>query len=122
MRALRFVHWLHNMYKKIWVKARNARRTLVERRSSGHPLFSPIRPSIGNDSDSEDDVDDDDEDEELDTDSESLDDDENKGGLVLRDDNDYGEFTSFHRARSEGSPLIAPRRRSFSQNEMWRRD
>jgi len=130
VRALRFIHWLHNMYKKIWVKARNARRNLASRRSKGHPLFSPIRPSENNDSDSdsnddedsEDDMDDEDEDEELDEDNESLVEDEDDDGLVLIDTHDFSELTSFHRAHSDGSPLAASRRRAMSQNEIWLRD
>ncbi|EJK68519.1 hypothetical protein THAOC_10292 [Thalassiosira oceanica] len=45
VRGLRFIHWLHNMYKKIAVKARTkalgARRKLASRRGglSGHPIF-----------------------------------------------------------------------------------
>ena len=45
VRGLRFVHWLHNMYKKIAVKARTkafgARRKLASRHGGlyGHPIF-----------------------------------------------------------------------------------
>lgn len=45
VRGLRFIHWLHNMYKKIAVKARTkalgARRKLASRRGGlpGHPIF-----------------------------------------------------------------------------------
>mmetsp|Transcript_3097 Transcript_3097/g.4774 ORF Transcript_3097/g.4774 Transcript_3097/m.4774 type:complete len:816 (+) Transcript_3097:144-2591(+) len=64
VRALRFVHWLHKLYKKIWVKARNARRNLA----TGHPILSLIEPreddSDSEDDDDGDDDDDDDEDEE----------------------------------------------------------
>ena len=104
------------MYKKIWVKAKNARQSLVARRRMGQSIFSPIRPR-GNNSDSESD-DDDEEEEEVDVDSDSIDGDDNEGSLSLMNEND-SELTSFHRACSEGSPVSTPRRRSFSQNEMW---
>ena len=57
VRALRFVHWLHNIYKKIWVKAINARQSLVVR----HP-FSPNEHDFESDSDGDDDEDEDEED------------------------------------------------------------
>ena len=62
IRALRFVHWLHNIYKKIWVKARNARQNLAVR----HPLFSPNDTDF--DADDDEDTDDDDDDAEEDDD------------------------------------------------------
>ena len=51
IRALRFVHWLHEIYKKIWVKARNARQNLAVRR----PLFSPNENDFDSESDDEED-------------------------------------------------------------------
>ena len=68
IRALRFVHWLHNIYKKIWVKARNARQNLAVR----HPLFSPNDADFDSDDD-EDLDDDDDEEEDVDDDSDNED-------------------------------------------------
>jgi hypothetical protein len=56
VRALRFVHWLHNIYKKIWVKARNARQNLAVR----HSVLSPNENDFDSESDDEDDLDEDD--------------------------------------------------------------
>lgn len=128
VRALRFVHWLHNMYKKIYVKAKNARETFAARRRLGQQLFSPMRSSYedlgsddDDDSDNDSDTDSDDSEDDHD-DGDSVNDDEGLGRLVrLADDLDT-EFTGFHRAYSEGSPVFAPRRRSFSQNEVLDRD
>ena len=113
VRALRFAHWIHNMYKKIWVKAKSFR----DRGLRGE-IFSPLRRrntnSINNvydDSDSSDSDDDD-----LD-DDESVHSDDSDG-----DDNSLSESEvdtpEFSRSHSEGSPVVALRRRCFSQNEL----
>lgn len=123
VRALRFIHWLHNMYKGLWVKARRASQNLAAGRASKYSLFSLVRTSENNDSDSNGDVDSDEEDDELDLENESDDDDD--GSLVLIDTHDYSELTSFHRAHREGSPLLQQRRRSLSmmtENDIWLRD
>ena len=108
VRALRFVHWLHNMYKKIWVKAKTkARNTL--RQKFRHPLFSPLRRPDEHDSDSDSDSDEDD----LHSDDDDDDDDDNS---LLDDDSSIDP--SFHRVHSEGSPVVTMRRRCYSQNEL----
>lgn len=66
VRALRFVHWLHNIYKKIWVKARNARQNLAVR----HSVLSPNENEFDSESDDEDDLDDDGADDDDDSDNE----------------------------------------------------
>jgi len=114
VRALRFVHWLHNMYKKIWVKARNAAR---------HRIGHPSDDQDDDDSDCSDD--DHDDEDEIDTDDESIDEDEDEDEdeddvLVLLTDSDYDE-TPFHRTVSEGSPRVGSMRRSLSQNELSQR-
>eukprot|EP00585_Thalassiosira_rotula_P004043 CAMPEP_0196139852 /NCGR_PEP_ID=MMETSP0910-20130528/6980_1 /TAXON_ID=49265 /ORGANISM="Thalassiosira rotula, Strain GSO102" /LENGTH=916 /DNA_ID=CAMNT_0041400633 /DNA_START=91 /DNA_END=2841 /DNA_ORIENTATION=- len=115
VRALRFVHWLHNMYKKIWVKARNAAKHRI-----GHPIFGLLGYRDDQDDDDSDCSDDDhDGEDEIDTDDESIDEDEDEDEndvLVLMTDSDYDE--TIHRSVSEGSP---PMRRSLSQNELSQR-
>ena len=108
VRALRLVHWLHNMHKKIWVKARNARQIMAARRAFDD-----------DDDDDDDDVDEDGEDiEEEESDEESESDDEGKeeGDTLLMDDE-----PSFQRAHSENSPLL-PRRQSFSDGDICLED
>jgi hypothetical protein len=97
LRALRLVHWLHNLYKKIWVKARNTRQLMLARSPSGEA-----------DDDDDDDDDDDVEDEESEEDSDRDDEGKNESSTSLMD-----RRLIFHRANSEVSPLL-PRRRSFS--------
>jgi hypothetical protein len=92
IRALRLVHWLHNLYKKIWVKARNTKQQMVSMSASGDA----------------DEDDDDIEDEESDEDSDRDDEGKNEGDTSIMD-----HKLMFHRANSETSPLL-PRRRSFS--------
>jgi hypothetical protein len=107
VRALRLVHWLHNMHKKIWVKARNARQIMAAGRA------------FDDDDDDDDDVDEDGEDiEEEESDEESESDDEGKeeGDTLLMDDE-----PSFQRAHSENSPLL-PRRQSFSDGDICLQD
>jgi len=120
VRALRFVHWLHNMYKKIWVKARDAARW--RGRAMGHPIFSLVGRRADEEIDSDSDGSEDDEDD--DEISESLDEDEYDDLVLLNDslvdDSDCSEapLTNFRRSVSEG---VSPLRRSFSQSELWRR-
>ncbi|KAL7552656.1 hypothetical protein ACHAWF_016290 [Thalassiosira exigua] len=136
VRSLRLVHWLWGIYKKFWVKAKDARRRYVAQRNSRRVArraylarrysFAPgaggarrrgvfdrfllgRRAPSGNESDddsSEDDDDDDDDDEEAD-----------ESELDGDYESDYSApVTPLYRAHSEGSP---PRRRSFSQNEVY---
>jgi len=121
VRALRFVHWLHNMYKKIWVKARNAARHRI-----GHPIFGLLgyRDDQDDDDDSDCSDDDHDDEDEIDTDDESIDEDEDEDDvLVLMTDSDFDEtpLSNFHRTASEGSPRVGSMRRSLSQNELSQR-
>ena len=111
VRALRFAHWIHNMYKKIWVKARSFR----DRGLRGE-IFSPLRRrntnitnTVHDDSDS-DDSDDLDDDESVHSDDSGGDD-----NSLIEDEVDTPEF---YRSHSEGSPVVALRRRCFSQNEL----
>ncbi|KAL9190287.1 hypothetical protein ACHAXT_007498 [Thalassiosira profunda] len=106
VRALRFIHWIHNMYKKIWVKAKTARQSYIEmraaRRNVAGSLFTSISRSYSEPDHSYDDTDSD-EDE-----GHSDDSDQDDGDS----ESDHSELqTNYHRAHSEGSPL---RRRSFS--------
>jgi len=120
VRALRFVHWLHNMYKKIWVKARNAQQLFLDRRatrrsvrnSMTHPMLGDFRHSNEHDSDSDSDDDDDDE-SQL-----NVSHDASEADSVLTED-DYS-VTRLHRANSEGSPNTLWRRRTYSHSEAWR--
>jgi len=105
VRALRLVHWLHNMHKKIWVKARNARQIMAA--------------GCAFDDDDDDDVDEDGEDiedEESDEESESDDEGKDEGDSLLMDDE-----PSFKRAHSETSPLL-PRHQSFSDGDICLQD
>ena len=94
IRGLRAIHWLHNMYKKIWVKARNVRKSIVLRRAS---------PIDGNNDDDEDE----DEDEEWDEDSDRDDDGQQ------HDDRDF---------LSDAEPILySPRQRSESNAQLRKR-
>ena len=94
IRGLRAIHWLHNMYKKIWVKARNVRKSIVLRRATAI--------------DDIDDDEDDDEDEEWDEDSD-------------RDD-DYGPQHDDRDFLSDAEPILySPRRRSESNAQLRKR-
>jgi len=113
VRALRFAHWIHNMYKKIWVKAISFR----DRGLRGE-IFSPLRRRNTNSTNNVYDHSD-----SSDSDDDDLDDDESvhsddSGG----DDNSLSESEvdtpEFSRSHSEGSPVVALRRRCFSQNEI----
>ena len=116
VRALRFIHWLHNMYKKIWVKARNARRSLAAKHRMGHPLFSPLRRPDETQHDTDSDPDDTEEDELDDVHSVSSHvESENDDSSLMMDD--YIE-PSFHRVHNEGSPVPTLRRRCYSQNQL----
>ena len=127
VRALHFVHWLHNLYKKIWVKARRVKQSLVRRKAS-HPIFELVEPHEDDDSDSDSDYDydsdddDSDKDDDIDTASESLDDNENNDSMFSLDDDDNdGEGQCLRgviRASSEVSPLASLRRRAYSQNHV----
>ena len=101
VRALRLVHWLHNMRKKIWVKARNARQSMAAGRA--------FDDDVDEDSD---DIEDDESDEESESDDEGKD----EGDSLLMDDE-----PSFKRAQSENSPLL-PRRQSFSDGDICLQD
>ena len=105
VRALRFVHWLHNMYTKLWVKTMTARESYIARRAARGSiidLFGARNASTDehdSSSDSSDDEDDIDEDED-----------------VSEDDSLHDErpLAHFHRAQSDVIPV---RRRSYSMHD-----
>lgn len=116
VRALRFVHWIHNMYKKIWVKAKIARSSYLRRRAARRA--SRLSLGVGNFGSPNSNGDDSDSD--SDDDSEHGDDEDDDDGLEGDDESEHsGPVTTFHRAHSEGSPMSTLRRRAFSQNEVY---
>ncbi|KAL7532555.1 hypothetical protein ACHAXR_004701 [Thalassiosira sp. AJA248-18] len=115
VRALRFVHWLHNMYKKFWVKAKNARENYIarraDRRAARRSMFDPIfGRSAPTDHDSDSDSDDG-HDSHSDTDGEDDSDSDTDGDDSEEEEGEREYNAPILRAHSEGMP----RRRSFSQ-------
>eukprot|EP00956_Cyclotella_meneghiniana_P005866 scaffold7697_cov76-Cyclotella_meneghiniana.AAC.1 len=113
VRGLRFVHWLHNMYKKIWVSAQNAGRkardSLSSKNRRQHPIFDLVEEEDeddNDDSDTDSDHTDDDDDEQ---DSQS-----NLSEMTSMDMSERAEDRDdlFRRSKSENMAL---RRRSFSE-------
>ncbi|KAL3787858.1 hypothetical protein HJC23_000400 [Cyclotella cryptica] len=129
VRGLRFVHWLHNMYKKIWVTAkkagRNARRKIVLRKERHHPIFELEQEENDNDKENEDwDVDDGDDDdtatEDGDEDSDDDDDDEEEDatseGLSEEEEEENQHISGANRTSHMGAMHSAAlRHRSFSE-------
>jgi hypothetical protein len=122
-RGLRFVHWLHNIYKKIWVTAkkagRNARQTIVLRKERRHPVFGLVGEENDNDKDNEEwDIDDGDED------TATEDGDEDSDNDATSEDEGLSEEEEEHHQQLSGviqtSPLDAThhaalRHRAFSE-------
>ncbi|KAL3763719.1 hypothetical protein ACHAW5_006163 [Stephanodiscus triporus] len=101
VRALRLIHWLHNMYKKIWVKAQNAKHNMVARSASGEE-----------------------EEEDYDVNEDYFDiEDEESDEHINRDNEGDNEVDSLlmHDELSGGTSLLQMRR-SFSDGILWRRD
>ncbi|EED92466.1 predicted protein [Thalassiosira pseudonana CCMP1335] len=132
VRLLRFVHWLHNMYKKIWVTATEAGRAVALRRRRRHPIFGlgDINENEEMHGEDDDGTSDDDHDEHSDQDDDTQDDDtqdDDEGShdevtddsTLLDDITDYDQPSplttpTFRRHSSDVHPS-ALRRRSFSQ-------
>lgn len=120
VRGLRFIHWLHNMYKKIWVSAqkagRNARERIVRRRNKRHPIFDLVEENDDEkdtDSDTEgDDHSDEDDDDDLDESSHF---DISEMTSMDVSEGDYGQISSHVYQRSRSENRAALRRRTYSE-------
>ena len=107
VRSLRLVHWLHNIYKKIWVKAKSG----IYFRSKSL-LAHTLRPDHSSDGDDESDSDGDDDD--TGTGNGRNRDDESESGY--RNDIDLLPHVSLQRSYSDsGAPVV--RRRCYSSVE-----
>ena len=121
VRLLRFVHWLHNMYKKIWVSAQNAgrsaRKTMSFRGNTRHPIFE-LNPYRVDHEDVKD------EDDHSDTDGDHGTDDEDFSHFDINEmtsmdmsdiGDEYDQVFSHSYRRSQSEMGGAFRRRTFSE-------
>lgn len=122
-RGLRFVHWLHNIYKKIWVNAkkagRNARQTIVLRKDRRHPVYELVGEENGNDKDNDEwDIDDGDEDTATeDGDEDSDDDATSEDDELLEEEEEENQHLSgvIQTSPLDASHHAALRHRAFSE-------
>jgi hypothetical protein len=131
VRGLRFVHWLHNMYKKIWVSAQHAGRTVARksisfRRRRRHPIFE-LAQEEGEENGGDDKQMDHEESDTDDGDDETEEDDEDdistnfnydfdiSESMDISEGGDYGQNSSHLYQRSRSENAAALRRRTFSE-------
>ena len=107
VRSLRLVHWLHNIYKKIWVKAKSG----INFRRKLRPDYS-VEESHGDESDS-----DDEDDGDSGSDNDGIVDDD-ASDIGYRDDSEQLPLVGFHRADSDSTSSPVVRRRCYSSVEL----